>query len=318
MGLGSLGWPADGTLTALTLSTFIVLVILSRGIGLWGWSNADQAGRSPFLSGTSPVSTAVLLLATLIGLWGLVDSSVDDPAQVWQGKTWWLVYLDTDFGRAALGHAVVVVAAALMGHSRSFKGKFGLGWLGVLAVASFALMGHGAAQHGFAGLMRNSVLMLHILAGCVWVGALSWMLQSVFAWPASDRAAEKSLANWIQHFGKRGLWIVPTIVLTGVLTAWWRNETEPDWWHSPQASLVLGKVMLLAMMGVCALVNRYVLLKAILCHETTLVDAVTAQPFFLKPYQAATLLRLNILLETTLGLAAVWLAVLLASSSPSP
>jgi len=215
-----------------------------------------------------------------------------DPAQVAQvltqssfGRTWLargafvlLAYLTATLPLLALGRAVYFLVAA--------------------ALASVALLGHAAAATGAYGTVQRLALALHLLAAGAWLGALPVL------WALSGELAAAELALTLRRFSRYGVALVTIVVVTGAASAWFRSGSLEALVASGYGRILLGKIGLVALMGVAALLNRNRFAPALERPDLTLQAAGRRG------------LRRSIAAEAALGVLVVAVAVLLGAAEP--
>lgn len=298
----------DGTLVVLGWIELLALGI-PLGMGIWMRLQPPCAARlAPgLIRGAGLMATA----AALLWLWQYAVSLLPDAEAVTLAQGLGLL-AGTRLGLAALVHAALCLAGAVA----LLAGAHRLGEVPVLAcsgagVASFVLLGHAAAVPGLSGWLQMGVLALHILFAVFWLGAIASLLTLGLPTPLAPSAAGRRLARAMQAFGRPGIATVATLLTSGFLMADWR--ADPTAWlgalrgmsvaqEPSYAGIVMVKVGLFLLMGVCALINRQVLIARL-----SGTDASS---------RATRAARWNLSIEFTLGLGAAGAALVLAGLSP--
>jgi putative copper resistance protein D len=91
--------------------------------------------------------------------------------------------------------------------------------LGVVASASFAWMGHGAATEGAAGLPHLAADIIHLLAAAVWIGALACFAGLAFDPRISSLAGQEALGRALHGFGGVGSALVAALLASGLVNS---------------------------------------------------------------------------------------------------
>jgi len=173
-----------------------------------------------------------------------------------------IVLTQTRFGVAWLIRAalLVVLAGCLALQSRTRRQV--TGWIGLLAAAAFiatlAWAGHGAAteQVPFDALHLPADI-LHLLATGAWLGALlplAIMLSAVGREGSPDEVAVAQAATL--RFSTIALASVGTLLVTGIVNAWFLSGSIPALLGTQYGQLLLVKVLLFATMIAVASRNR--------------------------------------------------------------
>ncbi len=151
----------------------------------------------------------------------------------------------------AEGRALLVVAPATLaisvfaGHVGSRRGAQALAGLAAAAMAPMLVTGHAAsASHHY--LATQSIL-LHVLAVTVWVGGLLGLLHV---------RGTPDLGEAVARFSALALPCFALVALTGVLSATTRLGLDADAWTSTYGGLVVGKVAVLAALGLAGWRHR--------------------------------------------------------------
>jgi putative copper resistance protein D len=114
------------------------------------------------------------------------------------------------------------------------------------------------------------------------------------------------LASVLRRFSAIGIALVAIVVLTGGLSAWWRTGNLEALLYSSYSRVLLGKIGLVLLMGVAALLNRNRFTPAL--ERTQMAGPqATAEP-------ARRRLVASIGTETTLAVAVVLLAFFLGAA----
>ncbi len=222
----------------------------------------------------------------------------DGWADAFNPSTLVAVLFDTSVGHAWMVEAMVALAllAALAAPARWRQPAVATAAGAV--VASFALTGHAAMHSGPLGLVHRANDVLHVLAAGAWLGALVplAMVVQALADPARCRPADLAL----RRFSIAGHGVVAVILVTGVANTFLVLGHWPTDWASPYQAMLAIKIGLVLAMVCLAVLNRYVWLGR---------SGGAAG--------AARAVRRTIMLEITLGLAAVGLTSVFGMLEPA-
>jgi len=167
----------------------------------------------------------------------------------------WLAVLGTHFGAVwqweIIFGVLAVVALLLTGRLRQQV----LLLAGVLQLACMALIGHAAMRDGWPGLLQQINQAMHLIAAAFWVGGLLPLLLLMHEARQIERRTDA--IRTMMRFSRYGHLAVALTLLSGVINsvmiAGW-----PFMWHdSRYIVLLLCKVLLVALMVLVALINRY-------------------------------------------------------------
>jgi putative copper resistance protein D len=139
-------------------------------------------------------------------------------------------------------------------------------WLGLAALASavalanLAWTGHGAMDEGAAGWQHLAADIVHLLAAGAWIGALLGLILLVMRGAQRVNVAHLRLSHRALHgFGTVGTILVGTIVLTGLINAWFLigPAKVPTLAVHTYGQLLIAKLGLFAVMLGIASLNRF-------------------------------------------------------------
>lgn len=161
--------------------------------------------------------------------------------------------------KVRMGALAVGAIAALFAAGRPL-------WLSVVALASgvalstLAWTGHGAMEEGATGWIHLTADILHLIAAGAWTGALLGLLLLVMRPERRIDAAHLALTHRALHgFGTVGTVVVATLVVTGLVNAWFL--VGPDniaaLGTTLYGQLLLAKLVLFAAMLGLAALNRF-------------------------------------------------------------
>ncbi len=112
-------------------------------------------------------------------------------------------------------------------------------------------------QTGAEGLLHRGNHAVHLLAAGAWIGGLVPFIMCLSAYERSDTRREAVTA--MMRFSFTGQFIVAAIVLTGGVNIALTSGRPPIPPDTPYRALLDVKIVIVAMMIVAALFNRYVL-----------------------------------------------------------
>lgn len=195
-------------------------------------------------------------------------------------------------GKAALIRAVLGGVAFLLAAVPLKRPPWwALTFLGGLAAASLAWMGHGAATDGPGHVAHLAANILHCLAASVWIGSLIGFL--LLLAPVKDGTSIMDLHRALAGFSVVGAVLVATLAATGLLNGWFTVGTEnlsavPT---TPYGRLLITKLVLFAAMLALAAANRFLLTPRLAAR----LDSGGAEP-------SIAALRRSVATEASLGL----------------
>jgi len=167
----------------------------------------------------------------------------------------WLAVLGTHFGAVwqweiILG-VLAVVALLLTGRLRQQV----LLLAGVLQLACMALIGHAAMRDGWPGLLQQINQAMHLIAAAFWVGGLLPLLLLMREARQIDRRTDA--IRTMMRFSRYGHLAVALTLLSGVINSVMIAGWPLMWHDSRYVVLLLCKVLLVALMVLVAMINRY-------------------------------------------------------------
>ncbi|TAL85901.1 MAG: copper resistance D family protein [Candidimonas sp.] len=179
---------------------------------------------------------------------------------VWNPATW-LKVLDTTFGRVWRWQLVlsgVAVYVALFGPLR-YK-HTALLLLSPLILLCMAFVGHAAMHDGALGAFARFNQAVHLYSSAYWLGCLVplWL---TLAYLKTDRRSEVIRTH--VNFSTLGHIAVAGVIASGMVNIDLVLGKWPFHWASPYQRLLLLKIILVGLMLLLALMNRYVLVPAI-------------------------------------------------------
>ncbi|MBA4793364.1 MULTISPECIES: copper homeostasis membrane protein CopD [unclassified Phenylobacterium] len=276
-----------GAMVLMGSSLFFIYALPATGPG----SAAEAPWTRKLLTGAG----VLLALATL--LWIAAQASVlaGSIAEGLKPEALGAVVTSMDLGKAGVLRAGVALLATILAVMlRPARASWIVAAaLGMVATATFAWMGHGAATEGPGGVIHLVSDILHSWAGAVWIGALvafALILRTRSPVPAEVVALHRALHG----FSSVGALLVAVLVATGLANSWFLVGVDriDGLWTTPYGRLLSLKLVLFtAMLGLAA-ANRFGLTPG-LGRALAAPDAYAA---------ALTALRRSVAIETAVGL----------------
>jgi putative copper resistance protein D len=126
---------------------------------------------------------------------------------------------------------------------------------GVLQLACMALIGHAAMRDGWPGLFQQLNHALHLIAAAFWTGGLLPLLLLMREARQIDRRTDA--IRTMMRFSRYGHLAVALTLLSGLINSVMIAGWPLTWHDSRYIVLLLCKVLLVALMVLVALINRY-------------------------------------------------------------
>jgi putative copper resistance protein D len=216
------------------------------------------------------VAWASLAMALVAGTGWFFAQTVDFAgAENWQQTMAALpvVAADTRFGCLLIGRSVALIAALLC---------FQAGWrrpaalLGLSAVAAEAWLTHGGAMPGVVGDVLLWSMVVHLIAGAAWLGALPALYCALRGWagPAAELA---------RRFSPVGGACVAALTVTAGIQSWLLIGSIPAFWATPYGRAALAKFLLLVGLIALAALNRFRLTPALPASRAALARSVAVE-----------------------------------------
>jgi len=256
------------------------------------------------------IASFALLLGAIAALMAQTAAMTGDPAAAMDRAMLGSVMLETPFGLAIAARGLAAAAALVLCLVLRPGTALWLGLtaLGVVAVASFAWSGHGAATEGPGALPHLIADILHLIAAGVWLGALAALALMLRPRAApSEPAALRALHSALAGFSGVGSAVVATLILTGLVNSWFLVGLDGilRMGSSPYGLLLIAKLVLFAIMLALAAANRF-------RHTPGLAAALVTGP----GETALPALRRSVALETALAFAILALVGVLGALAP--
>ena len=233
--------------------------MLTFGASAYLWLYAPERltqALSPAIQRLTLIASVVALL-TAIGWLSLESASMaDDWSAAVDPGTIGAVLTDTAFGHAWAAH--LVLAAALVAVVFGPRAQWAPETIASGALlASLGLVGHAAMQTGAEGVLHRANHAVHLLTAGAWIGALVPFAMCLGAYRRADLRREAVVA--MTRFSFCGHFIVAAIVLTGAVNIALTSGRPPIPPDTPYRALLDVKMVVVMIMILSAVFNRYVL-----------------------------------------------------------
>ena len=124
-------------------------------------------------------------------------------------------------------------------------------------LTSLGLVGHAAMQTGVEGALHRANHAVHLIAAGAWIGGLVPFAMCLRAYERDD--LRKDAVRAMAGFSFWSQLIVAAIVLTGVVNIALTSHSPPLPPTTPYRALLVAKLIIVAIMILLALFNRFVL-----------------------------------------------------------
>jgi len=178
----------------------------------------------------------------------------------------WMLVLTTTFGDVWRWHMLMSVCALLLLLIDRLPGRYLLVLLlsaGMLI--GQALIGHAAMREGACGFLQRANHALHLLSAAYWFGSLVPLLTCMAL--THQSAYRPAAIVTLLRFSTWGHIAVAVVILTGVINGGLILQRWPTNMHSPYELLLVCKALLVAVMVVAAVYNRYRLVPQLAHHS---------------------------------------------------
>lgn len=167
----------------------------------------------------------------------------------------WLAVIGTHFGGVWQWEILfsLLAVAGLLLNGRLHQQVLLLA--GVLQLACMALIGHAAMRDGWPGLFQQLNHALHLIAAAFWTGGLLPLLLLMREARQIDRRTDA--IRTMMRFSRYGHLAVALTLLSGLINSVMIVGWPLTWHDSRYTVLLLCKVLLVALMVLVALINRY-------------------------------------------------------------
>lgn len=224
--------------------------------------------------------SSVLMLATQTGLMSGDWRNISDP------DTWQAV-LQTRFGvvwRWEIGFALLSALSLLLKGTLRQKMLLLSSLLQLIALAG---VGHAAMRDSWAGVLQQANHALHLIAAAFWAGGLVPLL--LLMRDARHTAFRRDAIRCMMRFSRYGHLAVALALLTGIMNSLLIAGSPLNWQATLWSELLVAKVLLVMLMVLIALVNRYLLVPRFRLATSD------ASPLFIRLTQLELLLAVGVI-----------------------
>ena len=238
---------------------FVALYVL-LGTGIYVECLAPRAARDWSRARSEPMLRACALAACVCAA-GLLCLEAGQMGNGWsdvRDPSTWLEVLGTAYGRVwrwQLGLSVAAALCALAGTERPWR-RPALLWLAAAMLACMAFVGHAASHTGERAVLAGIVQLAHLYAGAYWLGGLPILWLTLEGLHDGRRA---DVVRTHMRYSTFGHVAVAVVIASGAINIGLVLGTWPWHWASLYQRLLSLKMMLVALMAMAAIVNRYVL-----------------------------------------------------------
>ena len=249
-------------MTALALCRFahFLAAMLAFGMSAYLWTYAPERLRlvlSPVVRRLALIMSVVALITAM--LWLALESALmaDEWSAAVDPEAIGAVLTDTAFGHAWAVHlalSVALVAVVAFGPRARWAAT---SLVSAALLASLGLVGHAAMQTGAEGVLHRANHALHLVMAGAWIGGLVQFAMCLRAYERDD--LRKDAVRAMAGFSFWGQFVVAAIVLTGVVNIALTSHHPPLPPTTPYRALLVAKLIIVAIMILLALFNRFVL-----------------------------------------------------------
>jgi copper resistance protein D len=286
---------------ALVLSRLLhftaTFLLFGASAFLWKMAPAELSDRlEAQLRGLLRLAVIVTAVTAVIWLMLVAGSMGEGWEDTVRAATLREVLLETRFGNVWLVRlgliAMLVATVALAGGYRSRDVVVASG----LVIASLGLVGHAAMDAGLLAVLRGINHAGHLLSAGLWVGGLVPLAVVL----GEDRSAKvEAVSTTLRRFSGMGHVVVALVIATGAINTWFILGGWSINFGSTYQSLLLAKIILVMVMIVLAIINRYAILPSLKSNNSA----------FQQLYRST-------LIESCLGLMAIGLVSYFATLEP--
>ena len=249
-------------MTALALCRFahFLAAMLAFGMSAYLWAYAPERLRlavSPVIRRFALIASVVALITALAWLALESASMADDWSAAVDPSAIGAVLTDTAFGHAWALHLALAAALVAIVAVSPRDGWAATSLVSAALLASLGLVGHAAMQTGAEGALHRANHAVHLMAAGAWIGGLVPFAMCLRAYERDD--LRKDAVRAMAGFSFWGQLIVAAIVLTGVVNIALTSHRPPLPPTTPYRALLVAKLVIVAIMILLALVNRFVL-----------------------------------------------------------
>jgi putative copper resistance protein D len=249
-------------MTALALCRFahFLAAMLAFGMSAYLWAYAPERLRlalSPVVRRLALIASVVALIAGLLWLALESASMADEWSAAVDPEAIGAVLTDTAFGHAWVLHLALAVALVVVVAFGPRTRWAATSLVSAALLASLGLVGHAAMQIGAEGFLHRANHAVHLTAAGAWIGGLVPFAMCLRAYERDD--LRKDAVRAMAGFSFWGQLIVAAIVLTGVVNIALTSHHPPLPPTTPYRALLVAKLVIVAIMILLALLNRFVL-----------------------------------------------------------
>jgi putative copper resistance protein D len=247
---------------------------------------------SPAIAMVAVVATTAASLPLEAGIIGDGWSDAFTPGTIRD------ILLDSTVGQAwqAQAFASVLLGAAFLAPARWRERSIALA--AGFGLAALSLSGHASMHQGWLRAVHRLNDIVHVLAGGGWLGALVPLIPILRLLRQPQMRAEAVVA--LRRFSTIGHGAVALVLISGIVNTLLILGHLPTDWSSPYQTMLALKIVLIAMMTLLAIANRYILVPLIGAH----------------PSRTITSIRIGSIAEIALGLLAVALVAYFGMLEP--
>ena len=195
-------------------------------------------------------ASAVLWLAFEAGNMGNGWADVLNPSVIS------LVITATSFGKVWIGNMALAAVAVIVTHVLGPRKWAALAVVSTLCLGDLAFIGHAVADTGALGLLSQTSQVVHLLSSGFWFGSLLSLVLVLRQIRDPRYALDTDIA--LRRFSGLGHLAVALALGSGLANSWFVLRDSPLSFTSTYQLLLAIKIVLVGMMCVLALVNRYV------------------------------------------------------------
>jgi copper resistance protein D len=249
-------------MSALALCRFahFLAAMLAFGMSAYLWTYAPERLRlalSPRVRRLALIASIVALITAIVWLAFESASMADEWSAAIDPEAIGAVLTDTAFGHAWALHlalAAALVAVVAVGPRARWTAT---SLVSAALLASLGLVGHAAMQTGAEGVLHRANHAVHLTAAGAWIGGLVPFVMCLRAYERDD--LRKDAVRAMTGFSFWGQFVVAAIVLTGVANIALTSHHPPLPPTTPYRALLVAKLVVVAIMILLALFNRFVL-----------------------------------------------------------
>ena len=169
----------------------------------------------------------------------------------------WLAVLGTRFGAVWRWVILFALLSTLALRLRGNLRQQALLATALVQLVALAGVGHAAMRDGMAGLLQQGNHALHLIAAAFWAGGLLPLL--LLMREARNIAWRTDAIRSMMRFSRYGHLAVALAIVTGTVNSLLIAGTPLNWAATLWSELLVSKALLVALMVLIALLNRYLL-----------------------------------------------------------